>query len=662
MDCHAKISAKFSGLFSMAGSPRSKDKIARFGIYEVDFERFLLKKGGLRVKLQDQPFQILGLLLERPGDIVTREEIRQELWPENTFVEFDGGLNTAVKKLRTALNDSADSPRFIETIPRKGYRFLVPVEFSESSPNPQAIPLEEPKTAADVVTLKTAPLPTEANRAASVRLVGQKLLNPWLAGGVCLVLIVAGYLALRGGKANSPIRSIAILPLQNLSAQQTEEYFSDGMTDEIITDLAKIRSLRVISRTSAMRYKGASKSIPEVAHELQVDAVLEGSISRSADRVHIRAQLIRANPEEHIWAESYDRPVADEVTVQGELAQQIADAIRAELTAGERAELSRPRPIDPEAHSLYLKGRYFWNKRMPDGYRKAGEYFHEAIERDPNYAVAYAGAADVILFLGDPAGQKAAAAKARPFAEKALQLDDQLAEAEASLALVARDYDFNWAEMDRRLKRALELNPSYATAHQWYGDAYLNSEGRVEQALIELRKAQELDPLSAIIATDVAKQFYYLRHYEEAITQVRKALEMDPQFVQAHMLLQRSLMAEGKYAEAASELENIESRCEPDRYLAESSFLHARSGNMNRARQELLQLVTLSSQQSVDPAWAAMAFSGLADRDNAFRWLEKARLWGSPPVTSIKVDMVWDSLRSDPRYLEFVRAMRLGEN
>ena len=644
----------------MAGSPRSKNKIARFGIYEVDFERFILKKGGLRVKLQDQPFQILGLLLERPGDIVTRDEIRQELWPDNTFVEFDGGLNTAVKKLRTALNDSADTPRFIETIPRKGYRFLVPVEFSENSTNPQVLPLPEPNAVAEIVAIKAAP--AQADPAESFRFAGPKLWNPWLAGGVSLLLVAAGYLALRGGKANSPIRSIAILPLQNLSAQQGEDYFSDGMTDEIITDLAKIRSLRVISRTSVMRYKGASKSIPEVARELQVDAVLEGSISRSTDRVHIRAQLIRASPEEHIWAESYDRPVADEVTVQGELAQQIADAIRAELTAGERAELSRPRPIDPEAHSLYLKGRYFWNKRVPDGYRKAGEYFHQAIERDPNYAVAYAGAADVILFLGDPAGQKAAAAKARPLAEKALQLDDQLAEAHASLGLIARDYDFDWAEMDRRLKRALELNPSYATGHQWYGDAYLNSEGRVDQALVELRKAQELDPLSAIIATDLAKEFYYLRRYEEAIAQAQKALELDPQFVQAHMLRQRSLMAEGKYADAASELESMKSRCEPERYLAESSFLHARSGDFAGARRELLQLVALSSQQSVDPAWAAMAFSGLDDRDNAFRWLEKARLWGSPPVTSIKVDMVWDSLRSDSRYPEFIQAMRLDPN
>src|ERR1051326_8685922 len=317
MDCRAKISAKFSGLFSMAGSPRSKNKIARFGIYEVDFERFILKKGGLRVKLQDQPFQILGLLLERPGDIVTRDEIRQELWPDNTFVEFDGGLNTAVKKLRTALNDSADTPRFIETIPRKGYRFLVPVEFSENSTNPQVLPLPEPNAVAEIVAIKAAP--AQADPAESFRFAGPKLWNPWLAGGVSLLLVAAGYLALRGGKANSPIRSIAILPLQNLSAQQGEDYFSDGMTDEIITDLAKIRSLRVISRTSVMRYKGASKSIPEVARELQVDAELEGSISRSTDRVHIRAQLIRASPEEHIWAESYDRPVADEVTVQGEL-------------------------------------------------------------------------------------------------------------------------------------------------------------------------------------------------------------------------------------------------------------------------------------------------------------------------------------------------------
>jgi len=646
----------------MSISSHPKNKVARFGVFEVDFERFLLKKGGLRVRLQDQPFQVLELLLNRPGEIVTREEIRQELWPVNTFVEFDGGLNTAIKKLRTALNDSAETPRFIETVPRRGYRFVAPVVFSEHAVTVPPLEVEEQSATPDSVIPSSAFLPTETDSTTVQFSPRWRSLTPWFLGSALLLLAIVGYLLWQVRKAEPTVRSIAILPLQSLSSDPTQEYFSDGMTDEITTDLAKIRSLRVISRTSMMRYKGTNKSIPEVASELHVDAVLEGSISRSPDRVHIRAQLIRASPEEHLWAESYDRPIADEVTVQGELAQQIANAIRAELTAGERAELSRPRPIDPEAHSLYLKGRYFWNKRSPDGYRKATEYFQAAIQRDPNYAAPYAGVADAIVFLGDPAGQKAAAAKARPYAEKALQLDDQLVEAHASLGLIARDYDFDWAELERRLKRALEINPNYATAHQWYGDAYLNPEGRMDEALLELRKAQELDPLSAIIATDLAKQFYFLRRYDEAIAQLRKALELDPQFVQAHMLLQRSLMAKGMFVEAASELESTKSLCAAERYLAEISFLHARAGDKDKARQELQELLTLSSQQSVDPVWAAMALAGLADRDRSFQWLEKARLWGSPPATSIKVDMVWDSLRSDPRYPGFVKAMRLNSD
>ena len=646
----------------MGISSHLKNKVARFGLFEVNFERFLLRKGGLRVKLQDQPFQILGLLLDRPGEIVTRDEIRQELWPDNTFVEFDGGLNTAIKKLRTALNDSADTPRFIETVPRKGYRFLVPVEFVEETLPVRSSATADPQSGASIST--TLPETTSAEPASEVSSPRPGLftkaakLGLMFSIGAC-ALILIGWMVWKRSAAEPPVRSIAIMPLQSLSSDPTQEYFSDGMTDEIITDLAKIRSLRVISRTSMMRYKGTNKSIPEVARELHVDAVLEGSVSRSADRVQVRAQLIRANPEEHIWAESYDRPVKDEVTLQGELAQQIANAIRAELTAGERAELSRPRPVDPEAHSLYLKGRYFWNKRNADGYRKAAEYFQAAIQRDPNYAAAYAGMADAIVFLGEPGGQKAAAAKARPFAEKALQLDDQLAEAHASLGLIARDFDFDWAEMERDLKRALEINPNYATAHQWYGDAYLNPEGRLEEALLETRKAQELDPLSAIIATDVAKQLYYLRRYDEAIVQVRKALELDPQFVLAHLVLARSYMGKGMYADAGSELEVVKDGCEPERYLAETSFLHARAGDKEKARQLLQQLMTLSSRASIDPIWIAMSFAGLDDRDNAFQWLEKARLWGSPPATSIKVDMVWDSLRSDRRYAEFVKAMRL---
>ncbi len=648
----------------MGISPRLKNKVARFGLFEVDFERFLLKKGGLKVKLQDQPFQILALLLDRPGEIVSREEIRQELWPDNTFVEFDGGLNTAIKKLRTALNDSADTPRFIETIPRRGYRFLAPVEFSGGGvPETGSPKVGESSQPAEVATESSAPSRTQSALDVSPTRLPFRAHKSWmvLALGILCVLIV-GYAVWQRKMSEPPIRSIAILPLQSLSSDPTQEYFSDGMTDEIITDLAKIRSLRVISRTSMMRYKGTSKSIPEVARELQVDAVLEGSVSRSPDHIHIRAQLIRANPEEHIWAESYDRPLTDEVTLQGELAQQIANAIRAELTAGERAELSRPRPVDPETHSLYLKGRYFWNKRTPDGYRRAIEFFQAAIQRDPNYAVAYAGMADAIVFLGDPAGQRAAAAKARPYAERALQLDDQLAEAEASLGLIARDYNYDWPEMQTRLKRALEINPNYATAHQWLADAYLAPEGRLKEALVEARKAQELDPLSPIIAADVAKQLYFLREYDEAIAQLKKVLELDPEFVLAHVFLQRNYMAKGMYAEASAELESVKDKCEPELYLAEKLFLQAHAGQKKEAQLELQQLLGMSSRASIDPAFLAGSYSGLEDRDNAFQWLEKAREWGSPRATSIKVDMVWDPLRSDPRYPEFVKAMRLDHD
>jgi len=411
-----------------------------------------------------------------------------------------------------------------------------------------------------------------------------------------------------------------------------------------------------------MHYKGTLKSIPEVARELHVDAILEGSVSRSPDRVHIRAQLIRAEPEEHIWAETYDRPQKDEVTLQGELAQQIASAIRAELTEGERADLARPRTVDPEAHSLYLRGRYFWNKRDLEGFKKAAEYFQAAIQRDPNYAAAYAGLADAYLFQGQPGGQKQAAAKARPFAEKALQLDDHLAEAHASLGLIARDFDWDWPEMERRLRRALEINPNYATAHQWYGDGYLTSEGRIEESLIELRKAQQLDPLSAIIAADIAKQLYYLRRYDEAIAQIRTVFELDPKFLVAHLVLERCYVAKGMYAEAASELETVKDAIEPGRFLNEQIYVHARGCRKEQAKRELAALLTSPALQFSDPAFIAMDFAGLEDRGSAFQWLDKARLASSPPATGIKVDVVWDPLRSDSRYPQFLKNMRLDSN
>jgi TolB-like protein/DNA-binding winged helix-turn-helix (wHTH) protein len=422
--------------------------IARFADFEVDARSGELRKSGRKIRLPEQSFQILALLLDRAGEVVTREELHQRLWPAGTFVDFDAGLNNAVRKLRDALADPAESPRYIETLPRRGYRFIAPVE----APPPEA---PEPPTA----------VPVPAQRA------GFRLPLPGAAATVAVLvaLVLSGTRdQSRGGSTPVKIGALAVLPFENLTGEDGQDYFVDGMTDALITNLAQVRSLRVISRTSVMPYKRANKSLPRIAEELDVDAVVEGTVARSGGRVRVTAQLIHAATDRHLWARTYERELRDVLALQAELAAAIAQAVQVKLQPEERRGPAARGTVDPEVYEAYLKGRFFWNKRSPPHLSKAVEYFQQAIERDPTYAPAYSGLSDAyrLFDLSGLARPRECMPKAEAAARKALALDDTLAEAHVSLAGVLYRYHWEWEAAEREFRLGLELEPGDAEGHR----------------------------------------------------------------------------------------------------------------------------------------------------------------------------------------------------
>src|SRR5579862_3993817 len=410
------------------------NSVVRFATYEVSLQSGEMRKAGLRIRVQQQPMKLLAILLEHPGEVVTREELRSRVWPNESFGDFDQALNIAVGKLRSALGDSAENPRFIETLPKRGYRFIADVSVVDTDARlrrPESVAADPPATESGK-TLQGAQLAVVPKH------------HPWPTRGIIVALTLVLSLSIpfvwlfrSRGRAPAGIRSLAVLPLENLSGDASQNYFADGMTDELITDLAQISALRVISRTSAMVYKDAHKSLPQIARELNVDAVVEGSVLRSGDQVRITAQLIEARTDKHLWSQSYEGDLRETLTVQNSVARAIADQIRINLTPREQAALRSVDVVNPAAYESYLKGRFFWNKRTADGLRTALAYFDQAIEEDPNYARSYSGLADTYALLGDwqyaamPA--KEAFPKAKAAAIIALELDSSLGEAHNSL-------------------------------------------------------------------------------------------------------------------------------------------------------------------------------------------------------------------------------------
>jgi TolB-like protein/DNA-binding winged helix-turn-helix (wHTH) protein/Flp pilus assembly protein TadD len=645
-------------------------RLIRFGVFELDLRSGELQKQGRKIRLEGQPVQILICLLENPGELVTREELHRKLWPADTFVNFEHGLNTAVKRLRQALNDSADSPRFVETLPRRGYRFIAPIQTvaagGDLSVVNVAAPVTEVPATQDLPEVKDHDQVDLSKKTAVF--VHQRWPHVWKRSGVALLVVLgicAVWIAWTLRQRSYPpvvIRSLAVLPLENLSGDASQDYFSDGMTDELITELGQISELRVISRTSVMTYKGAHKSLPQIAQDLNVDSVVEGTVLRSGNQVRITAQLILAAADKHLWAQSYVGNLGDMLALQKQVARSIAEQIRIELTPREQAVLKNVKRVNPDAYEAYLKGRYFWNKRTADGLKKAADYFTQAIEKDPSYAQAYAGLADSYALLGDweygVLAPKEAYPRAKAAATKALELDSTLGEAHISLAFCLDGFDWDWESAGKEFRRGVELSPGYATGHQWYG-WHLAALGRNDEAVAELKKAESLDPLSLIIGADLAEELLIAHRYDEAIRQSRKTMAMDPFFAVAHYELGQVFAQKHMNKEAIAELQKAnELSAGSTTFTSNLAYAYAVSGKRNEAVKILNDLKNQSHHAVSNAPEIALVHVGLDEKDEAMAWLEKAYAERFNPGVLLRP--AFDPLRSDPRFQDLLRRIGLS--
>jgi len=644
--------------------PLRPTSVVRFGTYEVSLQTGEVRKAGLRIRVQQQPLKLLEILLERPGEVVTREELRSRVWSDESFGDFDQAVNIAIGKLRSALGDSAENPRFIETLPKRGYRFIADVSVVDADAHPK-----RPESAARDLPdqeRKTEPEPKvhDAGLAHTPKRRLRPALRVIIASALIVSLTIIFVVLVRSrGRAPSGIRSLAVLPLENLSADASQNYFADGMTDELITDLAQISALRVISRTSVMAYKGARKPLPQIARELNVDAVVEGTVLRSGDQVRITAQLIEASTDKHLWSQSYEGELRDTLALQNKVARAIADQIRINLTPQEQAALKDVKVVNPQAYESYLKGRYFWNKRTADGLKVAMAYFNQAIEEDPKYAEAYSGLADTYALLGDwqyaVMTPKEAFPKAKAAAIKALDLDNALGEAHNSLAFVLDGFDWDFDSAGKEFRRAIELNPGYATAHHWYA-WHLSLLGRYDEAIAEMRKALNLDPLSLIINADLAELLVIARSYDESIQQSRKTIEMDPNFALAHNQLAQAYLQKHMYDEAVAELQKaVQLSGGSPTCIANLARAYVVSGKGSQALELLSELKKRSNPGYSNAAEIAIVYASLGDKDQAMNWLEKGYEERFNPGVLLRPG--FDPLRSDSRFQKLVHRIGLPE-
>src|SRR5580658_6891559 len=633
----------------------------RFGVFEADLRAGELRKHGLRIRLQEQPFLVLAMLLQRAGQVVTREELQKKLWPADTFVDFDHGLNKAVNKIRDALGDSAESPRFVGTVARRGYRFLAEVKGADE------IAVHSPKFAPAELASSHPPASQTGDRAEFLDAAGmpQRRLPPlaWKISAFVLLAVIAAFAAWKVHSRNRPapaIHSLAVLPLESLSNDASQDYFADGMTDELISDLGQISALRVISRTSVMAYKHARKPLPQIARELNVDAIVEGTVLRSGDQVRITAQLIDASADKHLWSQSYEGELQDTLALQNQVARAIADQIRINLNPQEQAALKTAKVVNPEAYESYLKGRYFWNKRTPDSLKVALAYFNQAIDEDPTYAQAYSGLADTYALLGDwqygVMTPKEALPKAKAAAIKALQLDSTLSEAHNSLAFCFDAFDWDLESAGKEFQRAIELNPGYATAHHWYA-WHLSLVGRYDEAIEEMRKAKSLDPLSLIINADLAELLVIAHFYDESIIQSRATIAMDPNFALAHNQLAQAYLQKHMNVEAIAELQKaVELSGGSPTCVANLARAYAASGKTSEAVKLLGDLKNHSNRGYSDASEVAVVYAALGDKDQAMHWLEIGYEERFNPGVLLRPG--FDPLRSDQRYQDLLR--RIG--
>jgi TolB-like protein/DNA-binding winged helix-turn-helix (wHTH) protein len=630
----------------MSTSPPAA-RILRFDDFELDVRAGQLRKRGSRLRLQGQPLQVLAALLNRAGDVVTREELRSEIWSADTFVDFDHSLHNAIARIREALGDSPDSPRYIETLPRRGYRFVTPVErvgAQAPSDSPQSAP------------------PSEVSVTSRVSKPRAFVVTALLA----LVVIAFVWLARTGTHPTSAaprLNSIAVLPLSNLSGDPSEEFFADGMTDQLITDLAKVGSLRVVSRTSVIRYKGTKTALPEIARELNVDAIVEGSVIRSGQRVRVTAQLLQAPTDRHIWAETYDRDLGDVLRLQGEVAQAIAEQVRAQLTPRQQAIFRSARSVNPQAYEDYLRGRYYLDNQfaMPGPLKMAKNDFEESVRKDRDFALGYSGLALAYIYLyffgNGEFSPDQAYRLAKEASEKSLQLDDSNGEAHYAHALITFYFDWDFKTAERELDDAIALAPSYAWAHECRA-LHLSILGRRSEALEELANIGQLDPGPGSMLT-MSNVYYLLRDYQKLIEVSRKGVTAYPNEWENHRLLGVGYEATGQREEAITEyqkaVELSEGNHDATAFLAHA---YAEAGRRDEAEKILARLMQKSKTARVSPYVIGTIYAGLHDNDRAFAFLEKAYQEKSPDILwGLKADVRLDNLRSDPRFQDLLGRM-----
>ena len=660
-------------------SPTSSGRRLRAGLFEIDLAAGQLHKNGRRLPLQEQPFRVLATLLEHPGDVVTRQELRERLWPADTYVGFDEGLNTAIRKLRTAFGDSAGNPRFIETLPRRGYRFIAPVTETmpadgfrssmevrgdgaqiegpaavDMSGSPQQV--ERPPTAAD-----------RRQRAKRVVLVTAFLV---------LVLTVVTYVMHRHSSPGSaPARRamLAILPFQNLSNDPGQEYFSDGLTEETITDLGQLSpaNLGVIARTSAMAYKHTGKTISQIGRELHVDYVLEGSVRREGGKARVSVQLIRVSDQTHLWAQNYDRDLQDLLDLQNELGRAIAEQVRANLTPQRQIELARKHIVNPEAYDLYLKGRFYWNQRTPDSIKESIGYFQQATAKDGNFALAYAGLADAynISNIIGPVSARDSFPQAKAAAMRAILLDPSLAEAHAALGMEKSHYEFDFPGAEREFLKAIDLNLNSPNAHFFYSNCFLMPMGRKAQAIAENQKAMAIDPLSLPINNFMGMTYMLAGDGASAYRQFQHTIALDPSFALAHEYFSVFLTTTGRYEEAIKEREKSEvlTGSSPEEAAAEAMVMESAyndGGEKGFWQKHLERDLEFSKQpgEYASPSNLAGDYAMAGRTDEAFELLEKGyEAREGQVLTLLKFDPVYKNLRGDPRFSAMLRKIGLPE-
>ncbi|HKW98108.1 MAG TPA: winged helix-turn-helix domain-containing protein [Bryobacteraceae bacterium] len=609
-----------------------------------------MRKHGIRVKLQEKPFQLLVLLLDRAGQVVTREELRQKLWPADTFVDFDHSLGTAMGKLRLALGDSHGRPRYIETVPKRGYKFIAQVTSGEAIVSHGSAGTTIPdERAAENARSQNAPPRPRVKLPAAVWL-GVTAVALALAGAT--VPAVRDRILKTGGAPR--IRSIAVLPFENLSHDPEQDYFADGVTDELITSLARIPALRVISRTSSMYYKGKHLPLARIARELNVDGVLEGTLRRSGNRVRLTAQLIHTPEERHIWAQTYEHDAGDLLTLQAVLAEAITNEIK--VTAAPQAEPIVPQQrINPEAYEDYLRARYFWNRSSAGDMQRAMDLFEQAAHKAPDYAPAYTGSADCYFELANdhllPANE--GYAKSKGSALKALAINANLSEAHIALARVLFQREWNWRGAEREFHRGIELSPSSPRARVYYA-SFLMAMGRSEEAVMEGKRACTLDPVAHSTSRSLGDLFYLSHKFDEAVAAWRRTLELYPDSGSEHLSIARVFWKQGLEREAREELLKAEELWGAD---GETLAIYRRAyavGGMRGVWKKELELAHYER-----PYEFALLHAQIGDRDGAFRWLEKAVADREARIVFLKMTPLLDELHSDPRFQNLIRQVGL---